>query len=1077
MDSLLLRTKLDAFYREVCSVIVDKQHPVTGLLPASTAITVHGNYRDAWVRDNVYSILAVWGLGLAYRGLDHDDGRGYELEQRTVQLMRGLLRSMMAQVHKVEAFKSSRHPRDALHAKYDTATGNTVVGDYDWGHLQIDATSVYLLMLTQMIGSGLNVIWTLDEVAFIQNLVYYVERAYRTPDYGIWERGAKTNSGSVELNASSIGLAQAALEALSGFNLFGARGSHSSVIHVSPDNIAQSNITLSSMLPRESNSKEVDAALLSVIGYPAFAVYDETLRDKTRSKILSTLEGPYGLKRFLRDGHQTVLEDEGRLHYEQEELQRFEDIESEWPLFFVYLYLDGIFRGDDAAASHYEKKLESLTVEQNGEKLLPELYYVPRESIAQEKANPGSSKRLPNANVPLVWAQSLYLLGRMIRAGVLRRGDIDPLGRRRHKRPQNPVVQILFLAEDEALQRELAAQGVLTETLRDIEPVVAFLPEEIAKAHGTVGTSARLGLSGRSARALKSLTTSRFYRLDGVTVVPLASFFLERDFFLAYDINFLTRRFEGELAYLHRNWSEKGRPTVTVLLTHSLLKGERSAFFSLTRRIAEGEVSGIPVRQGRLVELLPTGSFARLDGIRCQPGAATSVQALLKQFSHLPAPGTSRPLSAHSLREIECAGDRDLFSTLTTTGNLYEQLEILSALLSKRGLDEKISLPSGEASLRELLLEIYENAGSIRLWAVIRRAAGLLQLVDGDTALSVAALLVARKYIQVGRAYSDASLIMHPIADHELMEKIQAFCRDERDRVITQELLLYLGLLIRARPELFEALLTVRVSHLSALLTSQLAREQNLALDEAYDCLLQLPPSEIQRRLEAGLSRYALDHALPQKLEHLRSEVGNTSLAWHEDLGLASLKAPPEGWLAFRQHAGVIDRRPEDFYKNTFALFRHASGIVVGDRLDRRNRIESGPVLSDMTPGEPAFAHLLEHLLNKAQAPEYRQLTIEALHVLSSFFRQNPRLKIRDALCLDSTIGHAVRIHYLEQQPDHESTYDQHKGIAWRAFYEASPEQTSEAIVKALRYLLSPGDQPPSFSHSSPDRRPAIAMP
>lgn len=1058
MDSLPLRTKLDAFYREVCAVIVDKQHPVTGLLPASTAITVHGNYRDAWVRDNVYSILAVWGLALAYRGLDHDDGRGHELEQRTVHLMRGLLRSMMAQAHKVEAFKSSRHPRDALHAKYDTATGNTVVGDYAWGHLQIDATSVYLVMLTQMISSGLNIIWTLDEVAFIQNLVYYIERAYRTPDYGIWERGAKTNSGSVELNASSIGMALAALESLSGFNLFGARGSHKSVIHVSPDNIAQSNITLGSMLPRESNSKEVDAALLSIIGYPAFAVYDEALRERTRAKIISTLEGPYGLKRFLRDGHQTVLEDEGRLHYEQEELQRFENIESEWPLFFVYLYLDGIFRGDESFTSLYEKRLEGLTVEHGGQRLLPELYYVPRESIDQEKARPGSSKRLPNANVPLVWAQSLYLLGRMIRTGVLRRGDIDPLGRRRHKRPQNPVVQILFLAEDEALQRELATQGVLTETLKDIEPVVAFLPEEIATAHGTVGTSARLGLSGRSARALKSLTTSRFYRLDGITVVPLASFFLERDFFLAYDLGFLSRRFEGELAYLHRNWCEKGRPTVSVLLTHSLLKGDRSVFLSLARRIADGEVSGIPVIQGRLVELLPTGSFARLDGTGSPTGSSSSVHALLKQHIHLPPARDSAPLSAQALRELEYAEEQNLVVTLLASGNLYEQLEILAALFSRHGAEHRLTLPSGVASLRELLLEIYENAGSLRLWAVLRRAAGLLNLVDGDTALSVAALLVARKYIQVGRAYSDASLITHPIADHELMEKIRAFCRDERDRVLTQELLLYLGILIRARPALFESLLTVRVSHLSVLLTSQLARERNLALDEAYESLLQMPPSEIQRRLEAGMSRYELDHALPQTLEHLRAEVGTNALAWCQDLGLATLKTPPEGWLAYRQYAGVIDRRPEDFYKNTFALFRHATGIVLGDRLDRRNRIESGPVLSDMTPGEPAFAHLLEHLLNKAQAPEYRQLCIEALQALSSFFRQNPGLRIRDSLCIDSTIGHAVRIHYLEQSPEHADSYDEYKGVAWRSFYEASPARTSEAIVKALRYLLSPGE-------------------
>lgn len=51
---------------------------MTGLLPASY------DQKDAWVRDNVYSILAVWGLGLAYRknaDRDEDKAKAYELEQ------------------------------------------------------------------------------------------------------------------------------------------------------------------------------------------------------------------------------------------------------------------------------------------------------------------------------------------------------------------------------------------------------------------------------------------------------------------------------------------------------------------------------------------------------------------------------------------------------------------------------------------------------------------------------------------------------------------------------------------------------------------------------------------------------------------------------------------------------------------------------------------------------------------------------------------------------------------------------------------------------------------------------------
>lgn len=68
--------------------------------------------------------------------------------------MRGLLLAMIQQRDKVEKFKVSQNPLDSLHAKYSSITGQTVVGDDEWGHLQIDAISLYLLILAQMIGSG-----------------------------------------------------------------------------------------------------------------------------------------------------------------------------------------------------------------------------------------------------------------------------------------------------------------------------------------------------------------------------------------------------------------------------------------------------------------------------------------------------------------------------------------------------------------------------------------------------------------------------------------------------------------------------------------------------------------------------------------------------------------------------------------------------------------------------------------------------------------------------------------------------------------------------------------------------------
>ena len=44
---------------------------------------------------------------------------------------------MMRQSHKVELFKQTQSLEHALHAKYNTKTGETVVGDFEWGHLQV----------------------------------------------------------------------------------------------------------------------------------------------------------------------------------------------------------------------------------------------------------------------------------------------------------------------------------------------------------------------------------------------------------------------------------------------------------------------------------------------------------------------------------------------------------------------------------------------------------------------------------------------------------------------------------------------------------------------------------------------------------------------------------------------------------------------------------------------------------------------------------------------------------------------------------------------------------------------------
>jgi hypothetical protein len=89
-----------------------------------------------------------------------------------------------------------------------------------------------------------------------------------------------------------------------------------------PDDVARARITLESSLPSESLSKAVDAATLSVVGSPAFAVDDEGLVDATLNEVVGKPEGRCGCKQFLRDGHQTAIEDPERLHDELEQMLR-----------------------------------------------------------------------------------------------------------------------------------------------------------------------------------------------------------------------------------------------------------------------------------------------------------------------------------------------------------------------------------------------------------------------------------------------------------------------------------------------------------------------------------------------------------------------------------------------------------------------------------------------------------------------------------------------------------------------------------------------------------------------------------
>ena len=960
---------------------------------------------------------------------------------------------------------------DALHAKYDTHTGEIVVGDHEWGHLQLDATSLFLLMLAQMTASGLRIVFTIDKVNFVQNLVHYIARTYRTPDYGIWERGNKSNHGVAELNASSVGMAKAALEAMSGFNLFGPDGGQSSKIHVLSDEIARSRIALEALLPRESISKEVDSAVLSVIGYPAFAVDDLDLLQKTEQLICEKLEGKYGCKRFLRDGHQVVIEDSHRMFYEAHELKQFMDIECEWPLFFSYLLLNKLFAGDTDKARDYRNKLKGLLVEQNGQQLLPELYLVPEDKIEAERKNPHSQGRVPNENVPLVWAQSLFILGEMLQDGLLEFSDIDPLGRSNHiGRNQKPDlnIQLTLLAQDPEVQSKLEKLGINTQTIDQIAPIQIRESHDLAAAFTQVGRNKRLGLSGRPDKQIRGLGTSLLYKLGDHQFVFLPQFLNQRGFYLTLDIPLLVERLRLELSYIYRHWDRPGKPLVTIVIKHNMLDNDgHQLLVEFMQELKQGEILGVPVQLGSMHEFISTTGVETINYLHdfhfaeeSKPNETRPCCILLPVDLE-----KSEAIMPQAINDWNELADDALIKLLINNTNLYAQHEILNLLYCRHGLDFEISLPEANDfryRLRDLFEEIYTLAGNLNEWSLVRHCAGLLKKLDANLEQAATDILVRQKSLSVGREYSNRSTFQRPANAHEILERIRTFnSPNVCVHIIIQELIIYLGILIKSNPELFNDMHTVRVGHIMQLIIIRQQRQQKCNLGEAFDALLALPPHTIALKVKETLADYKNAESQLNMSESLRYEgqIKNLDSARFSEKINPKDRGRAGDWHEWREQRGSIGRHAESFFADVWEVLHHCKGLIISEKLNNQRRLDSEYILAEMTAQEKSFVLLINHRLDKIQSPDYRQLTVETLQALASIFKDNPDLQVEDTLMTDTLIYHAVRLTWLKKLPERETQYEQDHALSWQGFYQLPPHEVANGIIDGLNYLLATNNE------------------
>uniref|UniRef100_A0A8C2DY19 Phosphorylase b kinase regulatory subunit n=1 Tax=Cyprinus carpio TaxID=7962 RepID=A0A8C2DY19_CYPCA len=969
--------KLDRYYSAVKCTILNYQSPTTGLFSVKTCSTC----KEAKVRDSLYCAASIWALALAYRRIDDDMGRTHELEHSAIKCMRGIMYCYMQQSDKVEKFKQDPSPFTCLHSIFNVQTGDEVYSNEEYSHVQIDALSLFLMYLVEMICSGLQIIYNTDE------------------------RGSKYNNGSTELHSSSVGLAKAALEAISGFSLFGNQGCSWSVIFVDLDAHNRNRQTLCSLLPRESRSHNTDSALLPCISYPAFTVDDDALYYQTLDKIVHKLKGKYGFKRFLQDGYRTANEDKNCRHYKPAEMKLFDGIECEFPLFFIYMMIDGVFRGNPAQVKEFQELLEAVIQSFQsfeGHAVIPKYYYVPADFVEAEQKNHGSQKRFPSNSgrdgMLFLWGQALYNIAKLLVDGLIRPKDIDPIHRyvpRQDQRNvsmrysnQGPiendvVIHVALIAESQRLKVFLN-----TQTPQQVEPIQIWPQKELVKAYCFLAINKKLGLSGRPEGPVDCIGTCKIYRILGKTVVCYPIVFDLSDFYLSQDVMLLIDDIKNALQFIKQYWKMPGRPLFLTLIREDNIKGSRfNPILDMLTAFKKGNIGGVKVHVDRLQVLKGAvlvlfqnkeyhNSFEELELPKHSKVKRQTSTPNASDLEQQPEISTEEWLLKSTFEILQKFNDCDC---------LASQAQLASILLRK---DLRISL---------LYCVVFTMS-------IVRLAASLLTKLVDSLAPSITRILVHGKQVTLGLFGHEEIVISNPLSPGVIKDIIYSMCspHGEREAVLQQELVIHIGWIISNNPELFSGMLKIRVGWIVQAMKHELKIRAG-----------DMPPQDIYQMSPSAVKQLLLDVLQPQ-------QTGRS-------------------WLNRRQIDGSLNRTPLGFYDRVWQILeRTRNGIMLG-----------GKHLPQVT-----FLNLLNTFFGSLKHSIL-------LMVVSYMLERNPELEFQEAVDLHRLVKDA----FAGFQKDHSRLDRSEKENNMEAFYNTpalGKRNTSSYLSKAVMIQLLQGEVKPS---------------
>jgi GH15 family glucan-1,4-alpha-glucosidase len=319
----------------------------SGLFLASSH-NVKTGYDKAWLRDNVYETLAF----------EYADD--WEVVSKTYHALLDIFDKHIAKINWAvtnKPFESWQY----IHARYNPQTLEEFWES--WGNKQHDAIGAILFKLADYEIKGKSMLRNKKDRKTVQTLIYYICNVeyWHDTDSGMWEENE-------EIHASSVGAVVAGLK----------KWQEVGTMDIDQDAIDRGEKALKALLPRESESKFTDLALLSLI-YP-YNIVSKPMAKEILSNLEYHLAKEKGVLRYKFD-HYYNKNDDG---YSEE---------AEWCFGLSWLAIAYKQLGDINKAYEYlERATETVT--KDGK--IPELYF--------------SHTNKANENSPLGWSESMYVV-------------------------------------------------------------------------------------------------------------------------------------------------------------------------------------------------------------------------------------------------------------------------------------------------------------------------------------------------------------------------------------------------------------------------------------------------------------------------------------------------------------------------------------------------------------------------------------------------------------------------------------------------------------------------------------------